>query len=282
MAIFLEHLTSHRVNLQRHKGITMKTCLVTGASGGIGREIAKALSQQGYRVLLQGRNNKKLEALKQEIGNSSDILVGDLNLTSDRDAIIRRLHGYSDIELLINAAGISHFSAFSSMSESKITELITTNLISTMLFIRAFIGMKSKSKNSQKVTIVNIGSAFGYIGYPGFSVYAASKFGLRGFTETMRREYAGTLFSFAYFAPRATQTEINSEQVNKMNKAIGNKVDSPIYVAKQFVLFLQKHKCEATIGWPEKLFVRVNSLLPKLVDNAIKSKMPVIREFMGA
>lgn len=257
----------------------MKTCLVTGASGGIGREIAKALNEQGYWVLLQGRNVQKLKALKEEIGEHADILVGDLNLSSDREAILNKLEAFEEIDLLVNAAGISHFCAFEKAQESKIAELITTNLISPMLFVQAFVRLRSQS--NKKITVVNIGSAFGYIGYPGFSVYSASKFGLRGFTESLRREYADTHLSFAYFAPRATQTEINTAQVNDLNQALGNKVDSPLYVAKQFVQFLNKHKREATIGWPEKLFVKVNSLLPRVVDNAIKSKLPVIRQFMG-
>ncbi|MFC3094014.1 SDR family oxidoreductase [Alteromonas sediminis] len=260
----------------------MKTCLVTGASGGIGQAIAEALYKQGCRVLLQGRNVSKLSLLKQKLGERADMLVGDINLQSDRETILEKLRSYESIDLLVNAAGVSEFAAFESLQESRVAELVTTNLLSPILFIQAFVKMQSNSKSSQQITIVNVGSAFGYIGYPGFSVYAASKFGLRGFTESLRREFSDSRFSFAYFAPRATQTEINSSQVNNLNKALGNAVDSPFFVAEQFIQFLKKHKGEATIGWPEKLFIRVNNLLPAVVDSAIKSKLPVIKQFMSA
>lgn len=260
----------------------MKTCLVTGASGGIGSEIAKALASQGYWVLLQGRNTEKLNKVRQDIGHSCEIVVGDLNIKSDRMKVLEQISTYEDIDLLVNAAGISQFSSFDSLSETKIAEMITTNLITPMLFIQAFIQLKNARESKNEITIVNVGSAFGYIGYPGFSAYAASKFGLRGFTESLLREYADTQFKFAYFAPRATQTEINSSQVDDMNKALGNSVDTPEFVAQQFIAFLKTHTREATVGWPEKLFVRLNGLLPNLVDNAIKSKLSIIKQHMGA
>ena len=259
----------------------MKTCLVTGASGGIGREIAIELSKKGYRVLLQGRNINKLKQVQSELGQYADVIVGDINLMTEREEILDKLNTSDDIDLLVNAAGISSFAAFENTNPSSIAEIMTTNLISPMLFVQSFLKMKNQRNNNYTTTIVNIGSAFGYIGYPGFSIYSASKFGLRGFTESLRREYADSRFKFAYFAPRATQTEINSSQVNNLNQALGNKVDSPAFVAKKFMQFLNKHKQEETIGWPEKFFVRVNSLLPKIVDNAIQSKLPIIKRFMG-
>lgn len=258
----------------------MKTCLITGASGGIGSEIAQALGRQGYYVLLQGRNAEKLEKVRQCIGDNSQIVLGDLNDKNDRCNVLAHLSKYENIDLLVNAAGISQFTSFESMNETAMAEMITSNLVSPMLFIHAFIEFKNARASKNLVTIVNIGSAFGYIGYPGFSVYAASKFGLRGLTESLRREYADTRFQFAYFAPRATQTKINSSQVDDMNKALGNTVDSPAFVAQRFIVFLNKHSREATVGWPEKLFVKINGVLPNLVDNAIKAKLPVIKQHM--
>lgn len=260
----------------------MKTCIVTGASGGIGGEIAIALAKQGYFVFLQGRNAEKLNKVKAQIGENSELVVGDLNKPSDRERIIKLLASGENFSLLVNAAGISHFSAFDKTDEHLINQVITTNLITPMLFIQELIQNKNQENNHDRISIINIGSAFGYIGYPGYAAYSASKFGLRGLTESLRREFADTRFKFAYFAPRATQTEINTSQVNELNKALGNSVDSPRHVAALFIKFLKKHSDEATVGWPEKLFVKINALLPTLVDNAIKSKLPVIKQHMGA
>nr|WP_136250907.1 SDR family oxidoreductase [Ningiella ruwaisensis] len=261
----------------------MKTCLITGASGGIGAEIAKALSLNGYKVLLQGRNKEKLRGLQCKLHGPSDVIPGDLTRQKDRDAIVDVISAHSELDLLVNAAGISQFSAYEQTDEASLTQLITTNLLSPMLFIQAFLNAhraNASRADNKTFSIVNIGSAFGYIGYPGFAGYCASKFGLRGLTESLSREYADSQYRFVYFAPRATHTSINSDKVQQMNRALKNTVDTPEFVANEFIQFLQSHKREATVGWPEKLFVKVNAVLPKLVDKAMKSKLPLIKQFL--
>jgi len=128
--------------------------------------------------------------------------------------------------------------------------------------------------------IVNIGSIFGSIGYPGSTVYCASKFGIRGFSEALNRELMDTNVKVRYFAPRATKTAINNEQVVAMNNALGTKMDSADYVANEFVAFLQSANLRQYLGWPEKLFVRVNSLIPNIVDKSIFKQLPIIKHFL--
>ncbi|MFQ3234820.1 MAG: short-subunit dehydrogenase [Paraglaciecola sp.] len=268
-----------------------RTCLVTGASGGIGGEIAKALSQQGYKVIIQGRNLDKLLGLQQKLSGESEIVLGDLNNPDDRQRVLTEAFKDGPVNLLVNAAGITHFSALVSIGVEKLGDLMQTNLLTPMMLTQEFIrfsevGDDNKSPlaltEQQRITIVNVGSVFGFIGYPGFSSYCASKFGLRGFTESLAREYSDTRFRFAYFAPRATRTNINTQTVDDMNNELGNATDSAVDVAQAFLTFVHSTKREKVLGWPEKLFVRVNGLLPKVVDNAIKSKLPIIKRFMAA
>jgi short-subunit dehydrogenase len=268
-----------------------KTCLVTGASGGIGGEIAKALSQEGYRVIIQGRNQGKLSRLQLLLSAKSGIVLGDLNKPDERKRVLAEVFKHGPVDLLVNAAGVSHFSAFESMPAKQMGELMQTNLFSPMILTQEFIRFSEAShggkanfalSEQQKVTIINVGSAFGFIGYPGFSSYCASKFGLRGFTESIAREYSDTRFRFAYFAPRATRTDSNTKAVDEMNAALGNACDPPAVVAQAFLQLLKSTNREKVLGWPEKLFVRVNGLLPRVVDKAIKSKLPTIKRFMAA
>ena len=112
---------------------------------------------------------------------------------------------------------------------------------------------------------VNIGSGFGSIGFAGYSGYSASKFALRGFTEALRRELADSSVRVGYLAPRATVTDMNSEQVVAMNKELGNKMDTPESVAEEFLSLLKSDQTERYIGWPERFFVKLNSLLPGVV-----------------
>jgi short-subunit dehydrogenase len=134
-------------------------------------------------------------------------------------------------------------------------------------------------EKSEHPVIVNIGSTFGSIGYSGFAVYSASKFGLRGFTEALRRELANTAIDVCYVAPRATRTTINSKHVNEMNAALGTAMDDPAIVAAQVLIAIESRKAETYIGWPEKLFVKINQLIPKIIDDALHKQLPVITRF---
>jgi len=259
-----------------------KTCLVTGASGGIGGAIAKILGENGYHVFIQGRNQKKLAQLKISMSGNCEILLGDLNKSDDRANILNLAFANKPVDLLVNAAGLSSFVAFEDTKPEMINELMQTNLITPMLFTQEFIAKSNTEQNAEQkqVNVVQVGSAFGYIGYPGFSTYCASKFGLRGFTEALAREYSDTNIRFRYFAPRATSTSINAVSVDEMNKALGNAVDTVEAVAKTFMDFLNSKKRQQVVGWPEKLFVRINGFIPKLVDNAIQSKLAVIKRYL--
>lgn len=280
----LEPHSKRLLNMQINK--LTKLALITGASGGIGREIAKALAKQGFTVLIQGRNEQKLALLKYEIGEQAHVLLGDISIKKQRDSMLTKAFEFGIINLLVNAAGTSQFASFESMQEAEISTLITTNLSSPIQLCQSFITQYKQlgmyANETKEVRIVNVGSAFGYIGYPGFSTYCASKFGLRGFTQALAREYSDTPFKFLYFAPRATNTHINSLAVRNMNAEMGNREDEPEYVAQQFLTFLRTQKRETVLGWPEKLFARVNSVFPAIVDKAIQSKLTIIKRYMQA
>jgi short-subunit dehydrogenase len=260
------------------KEIANKTILLTGASGGIGCAIATALSECGARLILVGRDNKTLSQLNQSLGGQHLDCVADISTQTGRNAIMTFCENeVSQIDVVINNAGVSHFGSFEHMDSSLLEKIIHTNLISQMLLCQAFLALL---KTFPKSEIINIGSTFGSIGYPGFTVYCASKFGLRGFSEALNRELSDTPISIRYFAPRTTQTAFNTEQVIDMNKALGNGMDSPEQVAEAFIAFLGHSRHRAFLGWPEKLFVRLNGLLPTLIDQAIAKKLNVIKRYL--
>ncbi|MBP8171610.1 MAG: short chain dehydrogenase, partial [Pseudomonas sp.] len=82
-----------------------------------------------------------------------------------------------------------------------------------------------------------------------------------------------------YIAPRATRTPMNSAQVVAMNDALNVAMDDPLAVAEQIVQALVGERQELYLGWPEKLFVRLNSLLPRVVDQALRKQLPIIQRF---
>lgn len=256
-----------------------RNIVLTGATGGIGRAIAGKLHAAGARLVLVGRNERKLARLLQALGGGTHVTIAaDLGTASGRQRLLyhcKNLRG--GINLLINNAGINEFSLFEDHSQAAMVQLININLVSPMMICQDLLPLLEDQQGSQ---IVNVGSTFGSIGYPGFSAYCASKFGLRGFTESLRRELAGSGVRVSYIAPRATETDLNSDTVVAMNDALGTATDKPSVVADEIMrLITTPAGSDKYLGWPEKLFVRINALLPSLVDSSLRKQLPVIRRF---
>lgn len=252
------------------------TIVLTGASGGIGGAVATALAQQGARLLLVGRQAEGLQALARRLPGEHHPVVADIASDSGRQLIEQHAVQFGPIDLLVNLAGILDFQLFEQQPETVIEQTISTNLLSPMLLTRRLIPLL---KGRPASAIVNVGSTFGSIGHPGFASYCASKFGLRGFSEALRRELADTSVKVFYLAPRATATNLNSDAVTALNRALGNKTDSPQQVAEALVQLVTSNRHQHYMGWPEKLFVRINALFPGIVHSALVKKIPVIKQY---
>ena len=254
-----------------------KVIILTGATGGIGKAIATELSKAGSQLILTGRNQEKLESLASSLESGNyQLLVADLT-TNEGINRLAAIAAKTKPDGLINCLGINQLKTLEASTQLDATDLITTNLLAPINTCRNLVPLL-KIKNS--AIIVNVGSILGSIGYPGSSLYCASKFGLRGFTESLRRELADTNIKVIYFAPRATDTLLNTEQMNQMNQELGNHVDNPNAVAKQLIQALESGRSGSRyIGWPEALFVRINSLFPALVDSALAKKLSTIKRY---
>ena len=271
--------------------LTGKTALITAAAGtGIGFSAAKRFLQEGADVFIsdihEGRLAKAVDALEAETGKRPGSGLCNVTVQEEVDALfVQAADHFGPVTVLVNNAGISSFSDFQDLAKRELVNLMDINLLSPMLFTHEFLKRLSPSKstntNKVKATIVNVGSAFGSIGYPGFSAYCASKFGLYGFTESLSRELADSNIRVAYFAPRATHTNINSDIVDEMNRSLGNASDSPEFVAKEFMTLIRSNKARKFVGWPEKFFARFNGVFPEIVDRAISTKLNKIKRFLN-
>ena len=135
--------------------------------------------------------------------------------------------------------------------------------------------------NQEKAQIINIGSIFGYLGFPGFTSYCSSKFGLRGFSQSLRRELSDTHISVRYFAPRATRTSINSDAVTQMNQKLKTSSDTTEFVASELMKFLKTDSFEKKLGAKESFFVFINQVLPAITDKAILGQLPIIKKYLN-
>jgi len=254
-----------------------KTAVVTGASGGIGRAITEKLVAAGARLVLVARDRRRLERLLDDLGGHPHVMLAvDLSSDGGRKNLKDFCQNH-EISLLINATGVNEFGLFEQQSQATIADLININLLSPILVCQDLL---PRLQQQSEARIINIGSTFGSIGYPGFSTYCASKFGLRGFTESLRRELADSHTQVSYIAPRATHTALNSETIVALNTALGTMMDDPLLVADEVMRVLRKKATsDKYIGWPEKLFVRINALLPRLVDTSLRKQLSIIRRF---
>ncbi|MGM0951575.1 MAG: SDR family oxidoreductase [Pseudomonadota bacterium] len=249
-----------------------RTFLLLGASGGIGRALVKPLQAAGARVITASRQP---ESLSHEAG----LLTAHLDLAAeDLDQQLEGLsEAHPEIDGVIHCAGQNRFARIERMTVAQIDAQLDVNLRSAMLLARHFV---PRFRQSGTGALVFVGSTFGSIGFPGYTGYCASKFGLRGFSEALRRELADTPVQVIYVAPRATQTDMNPTEVEELNRALGNRMDEPGQVAANILAAMQKNEWRRFLGWPEKAFVVINGLFPKVVDRAMLKQLPVIHRFL--
>ena len=125
--------------------------------------------------------------------------------------------------------------------------------------------------------VVNVGSVMGYLGYPGCAAYSASKFALRGFSEALRRELADGPVRVLHFAPRATRTPLNGAGLDALNEELGVAMDDAATVARELLRLLRRPRSERLLGMPEKLFARLNQMLPGVVDFGLRQQLSTIQ-----
>ena len=255
---------------------TQARVVVTGASGGIGRALAAQLHRRGAAVMLVGRDMEALRQAIRSIAGSTERLAcqaADVTTADGRRDVVDRAVAWR-CNVLVNNAGIGEFGFVDEQTDAALERLFAINALAPMQLTRALLPHLHRQPEA---AILNVGSVFGSLAYPGFAAYSASKFALRGFTEAMRRECADGPVRFHYVAPRAARTALNSEAVCAMNEALGVRMDPPEVAAEAVARALEQDRAEAYLGWPEKLFVRINSVLPRLVDAALRKQLSVIR-----
>lgn len=176
------------------------TALVTGASGGIGSAIAKALAGQGARLAVSGSNAAKLEAFRAELGGDHVALVCDLSDAAAVDALVPQaveaLGGKLDI--LVNNAGVTRDNLAMRMKDEEWDQVIRVNLEAAFRLARAALKPMMRARFGR---IVSITSVVGATGNPGQANYAASKAGLVGMSKALAQEVASRGITVNCIAP---------------------------------------------------------------------------------
>ena len=245
--------------------------LLTGAGGGIGQPAARALLQAGAAVLLSGRSPARLAALARDLATTPGLRSGavswhaaDLSEPGAAATLAAAAEGW-DCNAVVHAAGLPQFGRLQDAAPQDIGTVLQTNLLAPMLLTQALLPHLLRQPQA---SVLCVGSALGAIGLPGYTVYGASKFGLRGFAQALGRELRGSSVRVQYLGPRSTRTAFNDADVEAYHRATGAAMDAPQRVAQALVALLQSDASERFVGWPEQLAVRLNGAAPGWLDAA--------------
>lgn len=199
-----------------------KKVLVTGASGGIGGAIARAMHAQGATVALAGRNREALDALAGELGDRCHVIVGDLGDAGSADAMLSAASdAMGGIDVLVNNAGLTRDNLAMRIKDEDWQAVIDVNLTATFRLSRAVLRGMMKARWGR---IINITSIVGVTGNPGQANYAASKAGIIGMSKAIAGEVATRGITVNCIAPgfiaTAMTESLGDDQTRKLTDAI--------------------------------------------------------------
>ncbi|OSX53964.1 short-chain dehydrogenase [Anoxybacillus ayderensis] len=170
----------------------MESIIITGAGTGLGKELALLYAQRGYEIILVGRRKEPLQSVQKQIESFGGKAVAfSLDITNNEQVhkAAETLCQKHNVTMLINNAGVGHFGPLEQMTEQHIHEMIDINVKGTIYMTKAFLPY---FKTLQEASIMNIISTAGLRGKVNESVYVASKFAVRGFSESLVKELAET------------------------------------------------------------------------------------------
>ena len=232
-----------------------KKVFITGGTGGIGKPLVAMLCDAGAIVDVYDRSKD-----------------GDLyeNIVSVCAKLAKDMP-----DILINMAAINHFEYAENQDYAN---MLHTNLLVPMRLTQAVLP-DMKEKNAGQ--IVNIGSMVGLIPLPHNTGYAATKAGLKGFNDALRRELNGTDINVTLILPRAVKTAMNEGAQNSLLQKTGVKADAPEFVARKILAAIINDKKECRIGPPEKIFAFLNANMPAIIDKGLVDKRKVGEQILN-
>lgn len=203
--------------------LTGKTALVTGASGGIGGEIARALHKQGAAVVLSGTRAEALESLKNELGSRAFVATCNLGDKDSVEALVKTAEAAAGapIDILVNNAGITRDNLFMRMKDEEWDQVIAVNLTAAFRLSRAVLRGMMKKRWGR---IISITSVVGETGNGGQGNYAAAKAGLVGMSKSLAAEVASRNITVNCIAPGFIATPMTDALTDAQKEAVFGKI----------------------------------------------------------
>jgi short-subunit dehydrogenase len=246
-----------------------RRALVTGASSGIGRAIALELAQQGADLILAARREDRLAALADEVralGRRVECVPGDITDPAARQAAVERaLAKFHGLDILVNNAGVGTMNLFENSDEPRLRRIMEVNFFALVEMTRASLPLLRQGTNP---IVVNVSSILGHRGVPYNAEYAASKFAVSGFSESIRPELARLGIDVLVVCPGTTKTEFFDRVLHRTGEPQWPE-HTPVtaeHVARATVRAMRRGKHEITPYLWGKVLCWLNRLSPRLVD----------------
>ena len=216
-----------------------KTALITGATGGIGSAIARALHSQGAEVILSGTRQGSLDELARELSDRAHPIAADLSDKSSIDSLIKKISDISTdgVDIVINNAGIVRDNLLVRMKDEEWNQVLDINLFAGYKLTQGLMRGMMKRRWGR---IIGISSVVGTTGNPGQANYAAAKAGMIGFSKALAQEVATRGITVNVIAPGMIQTamtdDLNEEQSARLLSTIPlGRLGSPEEIAASVI-----------------------------------------------
>ena len=256
------------------KWFTNQVALVTGASGGLGAQIAIELAKRDVQLILVARNMTKLEQVSKECQSFTSKPVDAYSCDLTDDASVQDLLSTLDekykITMVINNAGLGYLKYAKDLSESEISEMLQLNLNTLIKITQHFVPRFIETKSG---VFVNIASQAGKSATAKSSVYSATKFGVLGYSNALRLELKpyGVHVMTVNPGPIATDFFDKAEPTGKYLEQLGAVVLDPEKVAKEVVKGIEREKREVNLPKTMNFASKLNVLFPKIGDKLLGS-----------
>jgi short-subunit dehydrogenase len=242
--------------------------ILTGASSGIGRELARQLGRQGAKLVLVARRKERLQELAAELEatGGAELVPGDITDPSVRQTAVYRAESrFGGLDALVNNAGVGALGRFENAHPERVRHLMEVNFFAVVEMTRLALPLL---RQGNRPILVNVASVLGHRATPLGSEYCASKFAIRGFSESLRAEWTRHGIDVLVVSPGTTETEFFEQVIEQTEvptwPAVG--AATAASVARQIIRAMRRGRHEIIPHRWARLLVWLNRLSPRLVD----------------
>jgi len=252
-----------------------KFILITGASTGIGLEMAKQLASKKYNLILVARSEEKLKVLKQELEKTDPVTIHiiskDLSKTENVTELFHEIQDLNlEVEILVNNAGIGLYGDFTKTSLDEELKMINLNISSLVALSKLFSQEMVKNKSGK---IMNVASILSFLPFPYYSVYSATKTFVLAFSETLAAELKNYGITVTALCPGPIDTPFTKPEMLNTNAYKSNKPISPKIVAKEGVDLLLNGTGKKIVGFNNWFIAQLPRITPSSILMKIKKKL---------